>query len=98
MIWKSEKQNVVARSSVEAEYRAIAKTTTKLICIRMLLGELGFKAKTPVLLWCGDRPAIHIAKNPVFHERTKQIEVDCHYIRDQLKENVRELRQISTQI
>lgn len=98
VIWKSKKQNVEARSSVEVEYRAIAKATTKLICIRMWLGELGFKAKIPVLLWCGDRAAINIAKNPVFHERTRQIEVDCHYIRDQVKENVTELRHISTQI
>lgn len=42
IVWKSKKQSVVARSSAEAEYRAIAKATTKLMWIKLLLEELGF--------------------------------------------------------
>lgn len=88
MIWKSKKQNVVARSSAEAEYRAMAKPTTELIWIKILLEELGFTISSPMKLWCDKQAAIHIANNFVFHERTKHIKLDCHFIRDKVKENV----------
>ncbi|KAI5327261.1 hypothetical protein L3X38_026657 [Prunus dulcis] len=57
--WKSKKQNVIACSSAEAEYRAMASTAS-----------------------------MHITSNLVFHERTKHIEVDCHYVREQVQSKV----------
>lgn len=85
VIQKSKKQNVVARSTVEAKYRAIAKASTELIWMKMLLEELGFKVKEPLQLQCDNTAAIHIANNPIFHERTKHMEVGCHYVRDKVK-------------
>ncbi|XP_068659151.1 secreted RxLR effector protein 161-like, partial [Aristolochia californica] len=79
--WKSKKQNVVARSSAEAEYRAMAHTVSEILWIRTLLTELGFYKKGSMNLHCDNQAAIHITSNPVFHERTKHIEVDCHFIR-----------------
>lgn len=84
--WKSKKQNVVSRSSVESEYRAMAQTTCELIRVRSLLGEIGFAQSKPMNLYCDNEAAIHIANNPVFHERTKHIEVDCHFTREKLED------------
>ena len=83
--WKSKKQNVVARSSSEAEYRAMAHACCELQWVQSILSELKLSVRSPTTLKCDNQSAIHIAKNPVFHERTKHIEVDCHFIRDLIR-------------
>ncbi|RVW17843.1 Retrovirus-related Pol polyprotein from transposon RE2 [Vitis vinifera] len=82
--WKSKKQDVVARSSAEAKYRAMALATCELIWLRHLLQELRFGKDEQMKLICDNQAALHIASNPVFHERTKHIEVDCHFIREKI--------------
>ncbi|KAL0368882.1 UNVERIFIED_CONTAM: Retrovirus-related Pol polyprotein from transposon RE2 [Sesamum calycinum] len=68
--WRSKKQTIVVRLSAEAEYRAIAHTSSEILWLKNLLKEL-------VHFW------LHLitASNPIFHERTKHIEVDCHFVR-----------------
>lgn len=83
--WKSKKQNVVARSSAEAEYRAMALVTQELIWLKQLLKELHFQDDEKMTLMCDNQAALHIASNPVFHERTKHIEVDCHFVREKIE-------------
>ncbi|KAK4390758.1 Retrovirus-related Pol polyprotein from transposon RE2 [Sesamum angolense] len=80
--WRSKKQTTVARSSVEAEYRAMAHTTSEILWLKNLRKELGFMYDDPVPMHCDNQAAIHIASNPIFHERTKHIEVDCHFVRE----------------
>ncbi|RVW26940.1 Retrovirus-related Pol polyprotein from transposon RE1 [Vitis vinifera] len=86
--WKSKKQSVVSRSSAESEYRAMAQATCEIIWIHQLLCEVGMKCTMPAKLWCDNQAALHIAANPVYHERTKHIEVDCHFIREKIEENL----------
>ncbi|KAL0415349.1 UNVERIFIED_CONTAM: Retrovirus-related Pol polyprotein from transposon RE1 [Sesamum latifolium] len=80
--WRSKKQTTVARSSAEAEYRAMAHTTSEVLWLKNLLTELGFMYDDPIPMHCDNQAAIHIASNPIFHERTKHIEVDCHFVRE----------------
>jgi hypothetical protein len=82
--WKSKKQTVVAQSSAEIEYRAMSNTTSELTWLQHFPREIGLAAPTPILLFCDNQAAIHIASNSVFHERTKHIEVDCHFVRDKI--------------
>ena len=80
--WRSKKQVVVARSGVEAEYKVMAHTTCKLKWINNLLRELHVKFSEPLIMFCNNQAAAHIGKNPLYHERTKHIEVDFHFIRE----------------
>ncbi|CAM8929156.1 unnamed protein product [Rhodiola kirilowii] len=79
--WKTKKQVVVARSSAESEYRALAGACGEVLWLARLLTDLQVQVPTPVLAFCDNQAAIHIARNPVFHERTKHVEIDCHFIR-----------------
>ena len=74
--WKSKKQSVVARSTTEAEYRAIAIGVAEMLWLRTLLVELKVNQKNQMMLWCDNKSAINIANNPVQHDRTKHIEID----------------------
>jgi hypothetical protein len=83
--WKNKKQAVVARSSVKAEYRVVANATSEIIWLKILLRELGHNLDdAPTKLFCDNQAAIHIFTNPVFHEMTKHIEMDCHFIREKI--------------
>ncbi|XP_019099636.1 PREDICTED: uncharacterized protein LOC109132470 [Camelina sativa] len=88
--WKTNKQKTVSRSSAEAEYRAMAHITQELIWLKRILLSLGVKHDGSMLVRCDSEAAIHIATNPVFHERTKHVEVDCHFVRNEvLTKNIR---------
>jgi histone deacetylase 1/2 len=81
--WSAKKQTLVARSSAEAEYRALAHTTSELLWIQSLLRDLHIPIHTPVLL-CDNISAVLIAHNPVLHARTKHLELDIHFVREKV--------------
>ena len=70
----------MAKYSVEVEYRAMALATCELIWLKHLFKELRFGNDEHMKLIWDNRVALHIASFPVSHERTKHIEVDCHFI------------------
>lgn len=72
---------MVSKSSAEAEYRSMASITCELTWLRQLLQDFLISHAQPVTLFCDNQAAIHIAANPVFHERTKHIEIDYNIVR-----------------
>ncbi|CAI0404700.1 unnamed protein product, partial [Linum tenue] len=94
--WRTKKQKVVSRSSAEAEYRAMASTVSEVLWLRFLLEELGVRQQGSMPLYCDNQAALHIAANPVFHERTKHVEMDCYFVREQVASKEIEPKKIGT--
>ncbi|XP_019256291.1 PREDICTED: uncharacterized protein LOC109234678 [Nicotiana attenuata] len=86
--WKSKKQETIYLSSVEAEYRSIRKVVGELVWLHRVLTELTVPPALPILVFCDSQSTLHIARNPIFHERTKHIEVDCHFVRTKLNDGL----------
>ena len=70
----------MARSSTKVEYNALSDTISKLLWLRWLLKVLGVSTSSATPLYCDNQSVIHITQNDVFHEWTKHIEIDCHFI------------------
>ena len=86
--WKPKKQATVSLSSAEAEYRATRQVVGELVWLERLLGELDVKCSLPIHVHCDSQATVHFTKNPVFHERTKHIEIDCHFVRTKLHQGL----------
>ncbi|KAI0524508.1 hypothetical protein KFK09_003879 [Dendrobium nobile] len=94
--WSVKKQPTVARSSTEAEYRSIAAALTDIIWLRRLLLDFNISLSSPTKLYCDSTSAIALANNPVFHARTKHIEIDHHFIKDHIDTKTVNILPIST--
>ena len=94
--WKSKTQDKVSRSSSEAEYRAMAAVASEIVWLVRLLEELGVDNLKPVSLECDNISALHIAQNPVLHQRTKHIEIDCHFTKEKVLDGIIALKYIPT--
>ena len=95
--WRSKKQEVVARSSAEAEYRGMTKAICELLWIRNLMQDLHIKQVSPMKLYCDNKASCDIAHNPVQHDRTKHVEVDRHFIKEKLEEKLIEVPHVRSQ-
>ena len=95
--WRSKKQNVVARSSAEAEFRGMTLGICEALWLRLILMDLGYLPRQPILLYCDNKAACDIAHNPVQYDRTKHVEVDRFFIKDKLDEKIVELPKIRSE-
>lgn len=82
--WCSKKQPTVSRSSTEAEYRSVANTAAEIIWLRSLLKEIKVDSLHQPVIWCDNSGAVSISSNPVLHYRTKHIEIDLYFVREQV--------------
>ncbi|PKU74665.1 Retrovirus-related Pol polyprotein from transposon TNT 1-94 [Dendrobium catenatum] len=96
VLWKAQKQKTVARSSTEAEYRALATASSEVIWLRRLLQDLNIPTDHPTKILCDNTSAISIANNPILRARTKHIEIDLHFIRDHITAKDLTIQHIST--
>ncbi|XP_035541384.1 uncharacterized mitochondrial protein AtMg00810-like [Juglans regia] len=94
--WSAKKQTMVSKSSIEAEYRSLALTIGEVYWLRMLLKELQVPLDTTPTLWCDNLRALSLATNPVYHAKTKHIEVDYHFIREKVVNKDITTRYLST--
>ena len=83
--WRSKKQTVVARSTTEAEFRAVAQGMCEALWIKKLLEELKIFVQLPMRQYCDNKAAISISLNPVQHDRTKHVEIDRHFIKEKIE-------------
>jgi len=82
--WKSSKQHIVARSSNEAEYKALADGTAEVVRLQYLLTNLQGPSDSAPIIWCDNLGATYLSANPIFHARTKHAEVDYHFVRNRV--------------
>ncbi|CAL1399955.1 unnamed protein product [Linum trigynum] len=82
--WRTKKQTIVARFSAEAEYRAMANTVSEVLWLRWLFCDFGVPFSAPTPLFCDNQATLHIDSNPVFHERTKHVEMDFYFVWEQV--------------
>ena len=81
---KSKKQDIVTRSSAEVEYVVMNLAACELVWLKQLLEVIRFWIDGQMTLVCDNQATLHIASNPVFHEKTKHIEVNYHFIREKV--------------
>ncbi|GJT60916.1 hypothetical protein Tco_1004449 [Tanacetum coccineum] len=85
--WQSRLQKCVALSTTEAEYVAATEACKELLWLKRFLQELGFKQQRYAVL-CDNQSTIHLAKNSMFHKRTKHIDIRYHWIRDAIEDGI----------
>lgn len=80
--WRSRKQRGIARSSTEAEYRALATATSEICWVHHLFRDLGIPNSRPPTIFCDNMIATRLALNPIQHSRMNHIDIDLHFVRD----------------
>lgn len=89
--WNAKKLEVVSKSSTESEYRSLSNLAADVVWLQSLCTEIGVSLSFPHRVWCDNNSAIALASNPVFHARTKHIEVDAYYIGEKVLAKVIEV-------
>ena len=87
---------MVALSSTEAEYVAVTDAFKEAICLQRILNEIKM-IHGKVIIYSDSQSAIHLCKNPVYHERTKHVDVKYHFVRDQIAKDIVQIQKVSTE-
>nr|GEX11653.1 retrovirus-related Pol polyprotein from transposon TNT 1-94 [Tanacetum cinerariifolium] len=80
----------------KAEYKALADTVDELAWLQALLNELGIHSSLTPILWCDNLGATYLSANPIFHVRTKHLEIDYHFVREKVAQGHLRVQHIST--
>lgn len=83
--WKSQRQATVATSSTESEYMSLYSAVQEMVWLRRLLTELSYFKSGPTTIYQDNQGCIALSKNPVFHSRTKHIDIKFHFLREKIK-------------
>lgn len=94
--WVSQKQRCVALSSCEAEFMAATTAACQGIWLQRVLSQITEIKPGPVILYIDNRSAIDLAKNPVFHGRSKHIDVRYHFIRECVEQRLIVIKHVNT--
>ena len=95
--WCSKRQPTVSLSTTEAEYRAAAMAAQESTWLIQLLKDLHQPIQYAIPLYCDNQSAIRLAENPVFHARTKHVEVHYHFLREKVLQEEIEMVQVKTE-
>jgi hypothetical protein len=82
--WSSKKQPTIALSNTKAEYRGATIVACEVVWLQKLLSDLGQSMDAFVVIYCDNISSILLANNPIYHARTKHIEVHYHFIRKKI--------------
>uniref|UniRef100_A0AAV1UTQ2 Polyprotein n=1 Tax=Peronospora matthiolae TaxID=2874970 RepID=A0AAV1UTQ2_9STRA len=82
--WNSKRQPTVATSSTEAEYMSLYNATQEAIWLQSLLKDLVYGTKAATTIFQDNQGCIALAKNPVYHSRTKHIDIKFHFLREKV--------------
>nr|XP_016467002.1 PREDICTED: uncharacterized mitochondrial protein AtMg00810-like [Nicotiana tabacum] len=93
---KSKKQGTISRSLAEAEFRSMTTTIAEIAWLVGLFKEFGVDIALHVSLCCDSKATIWIAAHPIFHERTKHVDIDCHFVREKLVQGLIQTQHIGT--
>jgi len=94
--WESRKQRTTALSSTESEYMALAEAAKQATYLLRFLEEIRNPVKLPIKVMCDSNGACKLAENPVFHNRTKHIDIKYHYIRETVQKGILKIERIPT--
>lgn len=94
--WSARKQGSVARSSTEAEYRAVSDTACEVKWVASLMAELGLSSASTPTIYCDNVGATYLSANPVFHSRMKHMALAYHFVRKQVQAKQLRVSHIST--
>jgi hypothetical protein len=94
--WFSRKQTSVALSTTEAEYIAACSASSEAVWLRKLLAGLFDLELEATCIWCDNQSCVKLSENPVFHDKSKHIEIRYHYIRDMVQKGAVKLQYVAT--
>jgi hypothetical protein len=99
LAWEEELESkcCVLLFPIFVEYRALSFASCELQWLFYLLQDLGVKRTKPPVLYCDNQSVIHIAANHVFHERTKHLKIDCHFVIEKLQQGLFNLLPVKSQ-
>ena len=85
MSWASKRQATVVKSTAEAEYVALSYATQEAVWLRQLMKDVGLEVTSPTVIYEDNNGAIDLSRNAKYHNRTKHIDINHHFVRERVK-------------